>query len=107
MVQELELDALVKAGIFRSKSDVVDEALRLLFQTRPQLRTEAAIQLLKDGQVTLARAAEIAGVTRWEFEDILTDHGMQREVISDPAEDLEQQAERLSVKPTGARRRKA
>jgi len=78
MVQELELDALVKAGIFRSKSEVVDEALRLLFATRPQLRTEAAIQLLKDGQVTLARAAEIAGVTRWEFEEILADHGLQR-----------------------------
>ena len=106
MVQELELDALVKAGIFRSKSEVVEEALRLLFATRPQLRTEAAIQLLKDGQVTLARAAEIAGVTRWEFEEILADHGLQREVTSDSAEDLERQMERLSGKPTGAGRRK-
>jgi predicted HTH domain antitoxin len=100
MVQELELDALVKAGIFRSKSEVVDEALRLLFATRPQLRTEAAIQLLKDGQVTLARAAEIAGVTRWEFEEILADHGIQREVTCEPAEELERQVERLSGKPT-------
>ena len=48
-VQESELEALVKAGIFQSKTEVVDEALRLLFASRPELRFEAAIQLFKDG----------------------------------------------------------
>ena len=83
-VQESELEALVKAGIFQSKNEVVDEALRLLFALRPELRFEAAIQLFKDGEVTLGRAAEIAGVTRWEFEDILASHEIQRVVEGDP-----------------------
>ena len=84
-VQESELEALVKAGIFQSKTEVVDEALRLLFASRPELRFEAAIQLFKDGEVTLGRAAEIAGVTRWEFEDTLASHDIQRMVEGDPA----------------------
>ena len=34
---------------------MVEEALRLLFASRPELRFEAAIQLFKDGEVTLSK----------------------------------------------------
>lgn len=95
MIQELELNALVKAGIFRSKTEAIKEALRLLFATRPQLSIEAAIQLYKEGEVTLGRASEIAGITRWEFETLLADRGIERSVVSDSVEDLERQADRL------------
>jgi predicted HTH domain antitoxin len=95
VIQELELNALVKAGIFRSKTEAVKEALRLLFATRPQLSVEAALQLYREGEVTLGRAAKIAGVTRWEFETLLADRGIERSVTSDPVEELERQVERL------------
>ena len=95
MIQELELNALVKAGVFRNRSEAVKEALRLLFASRPQLNVEAAIQLDTEGQVTLGRAAEIAGITRWEFETLLADRGIVRSVSSDPADELERQVERL------------
>ena len=95
VIQELELNALVKAGIFRSKTEAIKEALRLLFATRPQLSIEAAIQLYKEGEVTLGRASEIAGITRWEFETLLADRGIERSVVSDSVEDLERQADRL------------
>ena len=94
-VQELELEALLKAGIFHSKGEAVEEAFRMLFATRPQLRIEAAIQLFKDGAVTLGRAAEIAGLTRWELERILADRGINRIVECDSREDLERQVETL------------
>jgi len=92
-IHELELPALIKAGIFRSQAEAVEEALRVLLATRPQLRVEAAIQLFKDTAVTVGRAAEIAGMTRWEFETLLADRGVMRVVICDPAADLEQQGE--------------
>jgi predicted HTH domain antitoxin len=94
-VQELELDALLRAGIFQSKSEAVEEAFRMLFVSRPQLRVEAAIQLFKDGMVTLGRAAEIAGLTRWELEGILADRGIHRIVEVESREELEHQAETL------------
>ena len=95
MIQEMEMNALVKAGIFRSKTEVVKEALRLLFATRPQLNVEAAVQLYREGEITLGRAAEIAGITRWEFETLLMERGIARSVTSDPTEELERQVERL------------
>jgi predicted HTH domain antitoxin len=97
-IQELELGALVKAGIFRSRGEAVDEALRLLFATRPQLRVEAALHLYKDGEATLGRAAEIAGLTRWGFEALLTDRGIARTVTCDPVEELDRQSERFRRK---------
>lgn len=97
-VQDLELNALIKAGIFQSKEDAVEEAIQLLFATRPQLRLEAAIQLFKDGEVTLGRVAEIAGLTRWELEDIPADRGIQRVVTCDSAENLKRQVEPLLQK---------
>jgi predicted HTH domain antitoxin len=97
-LQELELEALLKAGIFRDRGEAVEEALRLLFASRPQLRTEAAIQLFKDAKVTLGRAAEIAALTRWEFEAIVADRGIKRVIECDPTEDLERQVETLLEK---------
>lgn len=94
-IQDIELAALIKAGVFRSKREAVAEALRLMFATRPQLRLEAAIQLYKDAAVTLGRAAELAGLTRWEFEAILADRGVERVVTCDTAENLERQVESL------------
>jgi predicted HTH domain antitoxin len=97
-VQDLELDALIKAGLFHSKREAVTEALRLLFATRPDLRLEAAIQLFKDEEVTPGRAAEIAGLSRWEFADIVSGRGIERVLECDPVEDLEKQFESSPVK---------
>ncbi|MGH8069695.1 MAG: UPF0175 family protein [Candidatus Entotheonellia bacterium] len=97
-MQDIEVAALIKAGIFQSKQEVIEEALRLLLVTRPQLRLEAAIQLFKDGEVTLGRAAEMAGFTRWEFEAIIADRGIERVVACDSAENLEGQVKSLRQK---------
>ena len=94
-VQELQLNALLKAGIFRSRGEAVEEAFRALFVTRPQLKVEAALQLYREGAVTLGRAAEIAGVTRWEFDMLLADRGITRVVECDTAENLESQIQPL------------
>ena len=94
-IQDIELAALIKAGVFRSKREAVAESLRLMFASRPQLRLEAAIQLFKDEAVTLGRAAELAGMTRWEFEAVLADRGIERVVSCGAAEELERQVESL------------
>ena len=43
----------------------------------------------------LGRAAEIAGMTRWEFEALLADRGIVRVIESDAVEVLEAQSQRL------------
>ena len=94
-IQATELGALVKAGVFRSESEAMDEALRLLFVTQPQLKIEASVQMYQAGEVTLGRASEIAGLTRWEFESLLADRGIEIVVTSEPAQVLDQQFDQL------------
>lgn len=40
-------------------------------QAEAQLHLELAIALYRDGKLPPGRAAEIAGLTRWQFEDTL------------------------------------
>jgi Arc/MetJ-type ribon-helix-helix transcriptional regulator len=73
-----EIDALVKAGYYSSKSDVVKDALRTFLYSKRSLRLAAAAELYKDGEVTLGKAAEIADVGVIEFKEILTNLGQKR-----------------------------
>jgi len=54
-----------------SKSEVVKDALRLLLETRKELKTVSAVELYKSGEISLGKAAEIAGVTVIEFKEML------------------------------------
>jgi len=66
-----EISALIKAGFYTSKSDLAKDALRCLFTHKPQLKINAAIQLYKEGIVSLGRAAEVAGINTVDFRKIL------------------------------------
>ncbi len=73
---EKELDAVVRAGLFATRDDVVTEAISVLFSVRPAMRLEAAIELFKEGEVSLSRAAEMAGLSWVAFRRLLTDRGI-------------------------------
>lgn len=75
-----EINALVKAGYYSSKSDVVKDALRTFLYSKRSLRLAAAAELYKDGEVTLGKAAEIADVGVIEFKEILVNLGQKRMV---------------------------
>ena len=90
---EKELRALIKYGYYTSIDEAVKDAFRTLLNAKPDLKTVAAIELYKDGAVSLGKAAEIAGVTTIEFKDILADRGIRREVGSRSVEELEKGVE--------------
>ena len=77
-----EISALVKAGFYSSKSDVAKDALRCLFEHKPQLRIAAAVQLYNSGEVSLGRAAEIAEMSTPDFKEALADRGTIRTIKS-------------------------
>ncbi len=90
-----ELAAIVRAGCFSSEAEALHEALQTLLAVRPQLRVEAAIQRYLDEEITLGRAAEIAGVTRWRFQELLAQRGVRLTVEARPAQELDDAVERL------------
>ena len=62
---EQEIAAVIDAGYYSNKSEVVRDALRTLFEEKTQLRLAAAIEMYKKGEVTLSRAAEVAEMERY------------------------------------------
>ena len=72
-----DLSAMVRAGCFASEAEAVREAVHTLFTVKPHLRVEAAIRRYLDEEITLGRAAELAGLTRWRFQELLAQRGMR------------------------------
>jgi predicted HTH domain antitoxin len=90
---EKEIRAPIKYGYYTSIDEVVKDAFRTLLNAKPDLRTVAAVELYKEGTVSLGKAAEIAGVTTIEFKDILADRGIRRDVNSRGVKELEKGVE--------------
>ncbi len=90
-----ELAAAVRARCFSSEQEAIREAVQMMFASRPQLRLETAIQQYLDGEITLGRAAESAGVTRWRFRELLEQRGIRLEVEARPAKELEEAVQRI------------
>lgn len=72
-----EIEALIRAGYYSNKSEVVRDALRNFFENKAQLRLAAAIEMYRKGDVTLSKAAEIAGMNFFEFKEILIERGIK------------------------------
>ncbi|MFB6089319.1 MAG: UPF0175 family protein [Candidatus Aenigmatarchaeota archaeon] len=88
-----EIDSLVKSGRFASKSDVVRTALRVLKENNPEYGTEIAVEMYKDGEVSLGRAAEIGGIDRESFKEILKERNIKIE--KKPREGMDERVKKV------------
>ncbi|MBI2135530.1 UPF0175 family protein [Candidatus Woesearchaeota archaeon] len=79
-MMSLELKALIKCGIYTSKSDVVRDAMRCLYTHQPTLKLNIAIELYKEGEVSIGKAAEIAGMSTVDFKEILAERGLVKDI---------------------------
>lgn len=79
-----------------SEEELEKEAYRALLRERPELRISLAVEEYRKGEVTLNRAAEIAGVTTEEMKEILNKRGVKirRGFISE--EERSEKAKELS-----------
>jgi predicted HTH domain antitoxin len=71
---EDEIQALVRAGDYRSEKEVVEHALEVLLSAHPHLRINTAVELYRQNKVTLSRATEIAGLELETFKEKLAEH---------------------------------
>jgi predicted HTH domain antitoxin len=68
---------------------LISDAVRALLVLKPGLKMEVALDLYKNGEVTLWRAAEIAGLCLEEFKELLASRSIRIEVGSSNEESLE------------------
>ena len=94
-VYESEINAIIDAGCYVSESEVIRDALKILFESRPNLKLAAAIEMYKKEEVTLGRAAEIAGMGIIEFKDVLRDRGIKIIVPKASIDELDKQVARI------------
>jgi len=95
-VMESEVRALVKSKYYPSRIEVLKDALRTLFETKPDLKILAALEMYRDNEVSLSRAAEIAGVTTVEFKEILANRGGALVSEAKSTGEVDKKAEKLS-----------
>jgi len=91
---ERELAATVRAGLFRNEAEAVREVLETFFTAKPQYRIEAALAMWKADEVSLERAAEIAGMNFFLFRNLMIERGIKVVVDVDEAE-MRKQAQQI------------
>ncbi len=69
--------ALVGAGLFPDEKSVIQEAVRVLWQERPGLRIEWAVHQYQNEDISLSKAAALAGVSFDKMKEILVQSGFQ------------------------------
>ena len=83
---EHELQAVVRAGGYPTEKAAVGHALTVLLSANDSLRVDTAVELYREGHVTLSRAAEIADLDRDTFKEKLTERGVRVTVDEAPDE---------------------
>lgn len=71
---------LIERGLFESEESLRLSAYRSLFTLQPELKTELALSLYERGEISLGRAAEIAGLSREQMKEILAARGIERRI---------------------------
>lgn len=73
----VETRTFVDARLYESEEAVIQDALRHLLRTRPELRVNLAVYRYQTEEMSLAKAATLAGVSWAQMCDILLERGVQ------------------------------
>jgi predicted HTH domain antitoxin len=66
---------LVAAHLYATEDEVMQDALRHLLRSRPDMRISLAVHRYQTEQLSLAQAASLAGVSWPHMRDILVERG--------------------------------
>lgn len=90
---EKEADLYVKSGLYSSRGELMIEAVRYYLRNALKANVDVAIKMYKSGEISLGRAAEIAGVGYEDMRQILHGRGIKIKIgpenVSEANEELE------------------
>ena len=92
--------SFVEAKLYRNEEAVIQDALRHLLRSRPELKIQLAIYQFREQNVSLEKAANLAGISWAQMKDILMEQGVPlrlgSETIQDAKEDIRYLREELT-----------
>jgi predicted HTH domain antitoxin len=86
---EKEINSLVRIRSYDSREAVISDAVRALLILKPGLKVEVSLDLYKNGEVSLWRAADMAGLCMEEFKELLASRSIRIEVGASNKDSLE------------------
>jgi predicted HTH domain antitoxin len=66
-LKEKTFESLIRTKLFKSEEELLKEALDALFYKRPELKREVAMDMYKNKEISLWKAAQMCGVSLEEF----------------------------------------
>jgi predicted HTH domain antitoxin len=91
----LKAKDFVKARLYDNEEDVIQDALRYLLRGRPELRIQLAIYRYQTEPISLAKAANLAGVSWVQMKEILLERGIQPRLGPETVEEAEAEVQAL------------
>jgi predicted HTH domain antitoxin len=91
----LSAKEFVDARLYPDEPALIQDALRHLMRARPDLRIDLAVHKYRVGEVSLAKAAELAGISWAQMKDILLEKGVAPRLGPDDIDDARDEAEVL------------
>lgn len=86
---------LVEARLYDDEAAVIQDALRHLLRARPEARIQLAVHRYQTEELSLARAAELAGVSWAQMREILVEKGVSPKLGPESPEDAEAEVRTL------------
>jgi predicted HTH domain antitoxin len=74
---DISIKGMVDAGIYESEEKAINEAIKSLLKENPEIKKKVAIYMYDNEEISLGRAAEIAGVCFEEMKMILVENGIE------------------------------
>lgn len=95
VVRRTEVRDLVQARLYNSEEEVISDALRHLLRARPDARISLAVSRYESEGLSLAKAADLAGVSWAQMREILLEKGIQPRLGPATLEEAEDEARTL------------
>ena len=91
----IKLTDFVQAKLYPNEEDVIQDALRYLLRGRPELRIQLAVYQYQTEPISLAKAAQLAGVSWPQMRQILFDHGVEPRLGPETMEEAQAEVQAL------------
>lgn len=91
-----EVRDFVEARLYDTEDEVIRDALRHLLRARPEARIQLAVYRYQtEEDLSLAKAAELAGVSWAQMREILLEKGVSPRLGPETVEEAQREAEAL------------
>jgi predicted HTH domain antitoxin len=85
----------VEARLYEGEEEVIQDALRHLLRSRPELRIQLAVHRYRTEEISLAKAASLAGVCWAQMKDFLLERAIQPRLGPETLEEAEREIQTM------------